>query len=159
MQVVLDCPRCLKSNAVDVDGATAAIACRHCGWTKAVAADDIAADTPKGCLVCGCTDLWRQKDFPQQWGLAIVAAGIVLSTVAVAMMRPFAALGILMAFALADMVLYAVMRDALVCYRCRARYRQVGASDRHPKFDLEMNERYRQETARLQASQKSKVAS
>ena len=63
-----------------------------------------------------------------------------------------------MAFALADMVLYAVMRDALVCYRCHARYRHVGATDQHPKFDLEKNERYRQEAARLQSAQKSKVA-
>lgn len=113
---------------------------------------DIAADAPRRCLICSCTDLWRQKDFPPQLGLAIVAAGIVLSTIAVAYMRPITALSILMAFALLDMILFAVMRDALVCYRCQARYRGAVLTGNHPRFDLEINERYRQEAARRRSS-------
>jgi len=158
VQVVFDCPKCLKSNVVEAGAAVAAVACRHCGWSRPVAEGDVAADSPKACLVCGCTDLWRQKDFPQQMGVAIVGLGIVASTVAVAMMRPMLALGILMAFALADMLLYAVMRDVLACYRCHARYRFVGSTEDHPKFNLEVNERYRQEAVRLQSSQQSKVS-
>jgi hypothetical protein len=159
VQVVLDCPRCLKSNGVEIGSGATAIACRHCGWTKPIADGDVVADTPRTCLVCGCGDLWRQKDFPPQLGLVIVGLGIVSSTVAVAMMRPVIGLGILMAFALADMVLFSVMRDALVCYRCHARFRHVGATDQHLKFDLELNERYRQEQARLQAAQSSQPVS
>jgi hypothetical protein len=158
LQLAFDCPRCLKANLVEAGPGTAMVACRHCGWTRPLADGDVSADTPRCCLVCGCTDLWRQKDFPPQLGLALVGLGIVLSTVAVYFLRPMLALGILMAFALADMVLFAVMRDALACYRCHARYRKVGSAEQHQRFNLELNERYRQEAARLQAAQQSQAA-
>jgi len=158
VQVTFDCPRCLKSDNLLIGTETTAVACRHCGWTRALGERDIAAETPRQCLICGCQDLWRQKDFPPQWGLAIVGLGILLSTIAVAFYRPMVGLGVLMVFALADMLLFALMRDALVCYRCHARYRGVGASDQHPKFNLELNERYRQEAARLQTVQPTKAA-
>jgi len=54
--------------------------------------------------------LWRQKDFSQTLAWPFVVLGVVLSTVAMAYMRPELSLGILMAFALADMILYVVMR-------------------------------------------------
>ncbi|MDP1797954.1 MAG: hypothetical protein Q8K78_10750 [Planctomycetaceae bacterium] len=150
MHAHFDCPKCLKNDDVEVGSTTSTIACRHCGWTKAVEQRDYSADSPHRCLICGCDDLWRQKDFPPQLGLAIVAAGIISSTIAVAYMQPTVALGILMVFALADMALFAVMSDALVCYRCHARYRGAVIGENHPKFDLELNERYRQEAARMQ---------
>ncbi len=152
MQVEFHCPRCLKADAGEVSEATALLACRHCGWSRPLAEADIHGKAPARCLACGCDDLWRQKDFPAQWGVAIVGLGILLSSLAVAWMRPMLALGILMGFALADMLLFLVMRDALVCYRCHARFRQVTVTDQHPKFDLETNERYRQEALRLSQS-------
>lgn len=158
MQVVFDCPKCLQSNVIEAGPAAVAIACRHCGWNRPITEGDVTADSPRACLVCGCSDLWRQKDFPQQAGVAIVGLGILGSTIAVALLRPMLALGILMAFALADMLLYAIMRDALACYRCHARYRFVGSTDDHPKFNLEVNERYRQEAARLRSSQATEVS-
>lgn len=151
MQVVFDCPRCLKADHLEVGESTSAAACRHCGWTRTLGADDLRGDVPQRCAICGCADLWRQKDFPPQLGVVIVGLGIVLSTVAVAWMRPVTALAILMVFALADMLLFLVMRNALVCYRCHARYRYVRDAGAHPKFDLEVHERYRQEAARLKS--------
>jgi len=150
--VTFNCPRCLKTDAAEMAAATETLACRHCGWLRAVEPESIRADVPANCLVCGCEDLWRQKDFPPQVGLAMVGAGIVLSTIAVAYMRPVLALGILMAFALVDMILFALMKDRFVCYRCHAHFRGTGATELHGKFDLELNERYRQEAARLKSS-------
>jgi hypothetical protein len=54
-----------------------------------------------------------------------------------------------MAFALADLVLFALMPDVLVCYRCGARYRGTEFREDHPRFSLELSERYRQEERRL----------
>jgi len=88
--------------------------------------------------------LWRQKDFPPAVGLAFVAAGGILSTIAWANHEPTWALGILMAFALVDMLLYAFMKDMLVCYRCRARHRRTELDENHAAFNLEVNERYLQ---------------
>ncbi len=45
------------------------------------------------------------------------------------------------------LVLFAVLPDVLVCYRCRARHRTAGGDDR-TTFDLETAERYRQERIR-----------
>ena len=149
MHVEYHCPKCLRADTGEADATTTLLACRHCGWNRMLADGEIQADAPVHCLVCGCEDLWRQKDFPPQLGVAIVVVAIILSTLATAWMRPILALGILMAFALADWMLFLVMRDALVCYRCQARFRRVAVTDRHPKFNLETNERYRQEAIRL----------
>lgn len=149
MRVEFQCPRCLKTDACQVEAGAEAVSCRHCGWNRPIPSGEIQGEAPQRCLVCGCEDLWRQKDFPAQWGVAIVGAGILLSTLATAWMRPVLAIGILMAFALFDMLLFVVMRDALVCYRCHARFRHVAIAEKHGKFQLETNERYRQEAMRL----------
>lgn len=81
----------------------------------------------------------------------MVACGATFSTIAWAYMMPMTALGILMGFALVDLVLYALMPDVLVCYSCEARHRQTGDSEQHPKFSLEVMERYRQEAIRQKA--------
>ena len=99
--------------------------------------------------MCGCDDLWRQKDFPPALGLTLVGLGALLSTLAWLWYYPVAAIGILMAFALVDLVLFALMPDVLVCYRCGARYRHTAIREDHPRFSLELAERYRQEERRL----------
>lgn len=155
MRIRFDCPKCLQTGTCDVEATSAAVTCAPCGWTRAIPAGQIVGDAPQRCLVCGCDDLWRQKDFPPALGVAMVGLGIVLSTLAVAWRQPTWAIGILMAFAFLDMALFVLMRDALVCYRCHARYRTSGSLNERPKFDLELNERYRQEAARLKAAARS----
>lgn len=149
MLISFDCPKCLQPARGEVTAASRGVMCSSCGWTRPAVDGELRGESPVRCLVCGCGDLWRQKDFPQRLGVLIVAVGVVLSTVAMAYMQPELSLGILMAFALADMILYAVMRDCLVCYRCHARFHRVPDIDRATAFDLEVNERYRQEAIRL----------
>ena len=148
MRVDFHCPKCLKAETAEIAAGDHSLVCRDCGWSREWAADE-SVNPPAHCLACGCDDLWRQKDFPARLGVAVVGSGILFSTLATAWMRPLLAIGILMAFALTDMLLFMLMRDALVCYRCHARFRQVAIDARHPKFKLETNERYRQEALRL----------
>jgi len=156
MQISFDCPKCLHLTTSDGVESTARIECPSCHWTRPLEPGDFRGATPARCLVCGCEDLWRQKDFSQKLGVTIVAIGIVLSTIAMVYMQPELSLGILMVFALADMILYAVMPDRLVCYRCHAQYRRIQDLSEVGTFDLEVNERYRQEAIRLkQAGQQS----
>lgn len=149
MQIQYSCPACSGTVRSDVGPDSAAVACSHCAWTRPLRREDFAEHGPQQCLVCGCSDLWRQKDFPAKLGLALVALGAVLSTIAMAWYFPATALGILLAFALGDLVLYVVMPDVLVCYRCHARHRVTGPDEQFPRFNLETAERYRQEAARL----------
>lgn len=82
----------------------------------------------------------------------MVGAGIVFSTVAYALWHPALSLGILMAFALVDFLLFLFMKDVLVCYRCGARHGGFEPASQ-AAFDLEVGERYRQERLRLEAAQ------
>lgn len=149
MLISFDCPKCLKIARDDVTYSSSRVNCAGCGWTRAIDRDDFEGDSPAQCLVCGCKDLWRQKDFDQRLGVFIVGLGILLSTIAVAYMMPGVAMLILMAFGLADWVLYAILPDRLVCYRCHAQYHRIPDLAKTAAFDLEVNERYRQEAIRL----------
>lgn len=128
---------------------TDAIRC-ECGWSRDEGSGDFSAGNLTRCRICGCEDLWRQKDFPPGLGLFFVAMGIILSSAAWAWHQPVIALGVLMGFALIDLLLYTFMGDMLVCYRCRSRHRKAVMHDQHAKFDLETDERYRQQERRQQ---------
>jgi hypothetical protein len=167
MKLVFICPKCQSPNnrrIPDENGGTQ-VSCHGCDWQRTLAAEDIADENPKSCLACGNEDLWCQKDFPQALGLMLVVIGGALSTWAWACYEPVIAIGILMFFALGDLALFLFMKDVLVCYRCRARHRQAKMDQDHPRFNLELAERYRQEAILLEeaefeaARQASEVAS
>jgi hypothetical protein len=155
MQLIYQCPKCDAPNIKVVTPETTQLSCAGHDWSREITTADIEDDRPKRCLCCGNEDLWRQKDFPQALGLLMVVTGGGLSTIAWWHVEPTWALGILLVFAAIDMVLYAVMSDVLVCYRCSARHRKANIHDDHPRFNLELNERYRQEEIRLAEAQKS----
>lgn len=149
MRISFDCPKCLKLNRGELTEASRGVMCTECGWIRPVSAGELNGGVPAVCLVCGCGDLWRQKDFNQRLGVFIVAVGIVLSTIAIAYMMPGVAMIVLMVFGLADWVLFATLPDRLVCYRCHAQYHRVPKQAEIAAFDLEVNERYRQEAIRM----------
>jgi hypothetical protein len=149
MNLAYQCPHCELTRRAELASEDEHLACGHCEWSRPLSPADWNGETPARCLACSCHDLWRQKDFPQWLGVSMVACGALFSTIAWANYMPMTALGILMGFALVDLVLYALMPDVLVCYRCEARHRQTGDPEQHPKFNLEVMERYRQEAIRL----------
>jgi hypothetical protein len=53
-------------------------------------------------------------------------------------------------------LLYLVVGDVLVCYRCGAQHRGVAPSPAHQPFDLGIAERYRQERIRREQLQQGK---
>jgi hypothetical protein len=149
MLISFDCPKCLRIAHGQITAANHDLTCPECGWNRPINDGDLQGETPVHCLVCGCQDLWRQKDFDPRLGVLIVGLAILLSTIAVAYMMPGVALIILMVFGLADWGLYLILPDRMVCYRCHARYRQVANPSEVDTFDLEVNERYRQEAIRM----------
>lgn len=154
MLLRFQCPRCeVQVRTTLVAGHS--LHCDHCGWQRETPSLQ-SNDRPEQCLVCGCQDLWRQKDFPQRLGIAMVAVGAIGSTIAIAFYMPITAIGILLFFAFADMLLYALMPDVLVCYRCAARYRDPNPNAAFAPFALETAERYRQEAARVAEARANK---
>ena len=155
MQIIFQCPVCEHRAISRPVPANAIVKCSHCDWSRDEGAQDFDGEFCRRCRVCGCNDLWRQKDFPPALGLAFVGLAIVLSTIAWATHHPEWALGILMVFAFIDMILYALMTDMLVCYRCRARHRKTALDEGHIGFNLELSERYVQMKKRQDEAERS----
>lgn len=147
MQVRFACPRCDAVASAEITPETSEVACPSCHWTRAC-----GDSGTRCCVACGCADLWRQKDFPQKLGIGLVAVAAVLSTIAWGYHRPGLAIGILMGFALVDLLLFLFMPDVLKCYRCGAQHRGFAHEADVPKFELATHERYRQESLRMESS-------
>ncbi len=153
MQVTFQCPVCEATSRNEVTAEVHSLKCGWCQWQRDIPNAHLDGDRPLKCQYCGNPDLWRQKDFPQGLGILMAGTGATLSVIAWAYYRPLLALGILLIFAAIDMALFVFMPDVLVCYRCRARHRTPEMADDHPRFDLELAERYRQEEKRLAEAQ------
>jgi DNA-directed RNA polymerase subunit RPC12/RpoP len=109
------------------------------------------------CLICPSDDLFVRKDFSQRVGVSIILFGFLLSSIALAMrfhMITFAVLGFT---AIIDAILYWYTGNVLTCYRCHSEYRDVDQMDSHPRFDLEVHERYRQQAARQQQAEQEQA--
>lgn len=98
-------------------------------------------DLVDACAVCGCTELFIRKDFPQKLGLAVVilfgAAAIYCFTFNVLL-----AWGVLAAAVLVDVLIYGFIGKLTTCYACRAEYRKCGLNPAHEGFDLATSEKY-----------------
>jgi len=149
MNITYTCPVCHEGTRSDFNSQTEKLRCIHCGKEISVPADAVVAQQVNRCLVCPGNELFLRKDFPQVVGVGIVVIGFLASSIAWYNYMVGLAFACLFATALIDVLLYFMVPEALVCYRCNAHYRQVEPSKEHAHFDLEVHERYRQETARL----------
>ena len=159
MNVTFRCPECEQSARVEVVPSSSAFACPHCHTRLRIPEGAIVGHGVTRCLVCPSHELFVRKDFPQQLGVAIVVIGILVSCYTWFNHWLYWTFGVFFATALVDVVLYFVMPNALVCYRCGAHYRSVDNLDKHGSFDLATHERYRQQAIRLAESSRRSGAS
>jgi len=93
------------------------------------------------CAVCGGSELFIRKDFPQRLGVAVVVlfglAAIYCFTFSV-----LAAWSVLAAAVLIDLVVYSLIGRVTTCYACRAEYRKCPLNPAHEGFDLATSEKY-----------------
>ena len=148
MNITYACRQCDQGVRSDIV-AGQPLACPHCGDKIAPPAGAMEGNRLRRCLVCPSTDLYVRKDFPQRLGVALVVIGIVGSSIAWGFQHLYWTYGILFGTALLDVVLYFLVPNALMCYRCHAQYRQVTGLETHAAFDLETHEKYRQQAARM----------
>jgi DNA-directed RNA polymerase subunit RPC12/RpoP len=148
MNVSFCCPHCDQGVRLHFSATDTGLNCPQCGHAIAIPEGAIQGERVCRCLVCPSADLFLRKDFPQRLGVGIVTIGIVGSCISWAMSEITLTFAILFATALIDVVLYLIVPDALMCYRCGAMYRQSEESGHEP-FNLETHERYRQQAARM----------
>lgn len=149
MNVTFSCPRCHEGARTSVASDDKSLTCPQCKQEITIPAGAIEDGALCRCLVCPSTDLFVRKDFPQRLGVGIVVVGIVGSCIAWGFHLLILTFAILFATALFDVVLFLIVPDALMCYRCGAQYRLADGMARHGAFNLETHERYRQQTARM----------
>jgi DNA-directed RNA polymerase subunit RPC12/RpoP len=152
MHVTYACQACDTAVRQDFDQSTAALACPSCEQRIELPPAAVEGARVRRCLVCPSHDLFVRKDFPQRVGVLLVALGIVGSSIAWYYANLAWTFGILFATALADLLLFTMVGNALMCYRCGAQYRGVAEMESHGQFNLETHEKYRQLAARMSPS-------
>lgn len=144
MNITFTCPHCARDVRLNVPEHDGALVCPECHEPTRLPPGAVEDSRLSRCLVCPSVDLFLRKDFPQRLGVGMVVLGVVGSSIAWGYGWPIITFGILFATALLDVILYMVVPNALMCYRCGAQYRQVVGLDQHGAFDLEIHERHRQ---------------
>lgn len=153
MELTFECPQCKMIDHVDGVESAAQARCSHCQAVRDLRPEAIGTDAAlAACPLCGASDVYIQKDFPQGLGLAIVCVGFAVSTVFWYYENPIPAYLVLLASALLDMILYYRVPNVAICYRCQSQYRGPGSNPdgRFGPFDLAIGERYRQERLRIE---------
>jgi DNA-directed RNA polymerase subunit RPC12/RpoP len=129
--------RCGAEAVAGLDGAGH---CPACGTATPLAVSPAMRDQQMvdACPACGGRQLYVQRDFNRKVGLGIVVLGAVFAP-----FTPYYAS--LMAAALLDAALYAVLPEITICYRCEAHFRGFRRNPAHHAFDLHTAEQYNTE--------------
>jgi hypothetical protein len=137
VRVVARCPQCDAGLPVRALDAPARITCGRCRREIPLSMSDaVRADTGVDrCPVCSGADFYTRKDFDPKLGLTVVIIGAATSAGFYWFGRDLIAYGILASAALVDLVVYQMLKEVTVCYRCHTEFR--GAYTRTaPAFDL-----------------------
>jgi rRNA maturation protein Nop10 len=133
-EITFRCPHCGREATAGIDGHGH---CRSCGEATTLPVPGALGESRvvDACPACGSSLLYVQRDFNQKAGLAVVALGAVLA--------PFTPYySSLMVAALVDALLYALLPEITVCYRCHAHFRGFARNPQHQAFDLHVAEQY-----------------
>ncbi len=157
MELTFACPNCgVVGHVMAIESATQAD-CRSCGKARALKPEAISAEQLLACPWCMTSDLYIQKDFPQGLGLFIVCVGFAISTGFWYYEMPIPAYLVLVVSIVLDLVMYHLVGDVTICYRCLCQMRGAGTNPdgRYQPFDLALGERYRQERIRAEQLRES----
>ena len=98
--------------------------------------------------MCGNHELYKKKDFPHALGMGILALVCIAFMIAQFWYHLWYAWAILIGGAAFDCLLFGIVGDLIVCYRCNAHYKNFQSSPEHQPFEITIGERYRQERLR-----------
>jgi hypothetical protein len=133
-EIAFHCPNCGAEATSGLDGRGS---CPRCAAPTELALSASLRENRvvDRCPACDGAQLYVQRDFNQRAGLAIVIVGGVLAPFTPYYSSLFVA-------AIVDAVLYAVLPEITVCYRCHAHFRGFHRNPTHNPFDLHLAEQY-----------------
>jgi len=139
------CPVCDRPARLDLPG-PAEWRCPGCDHAQPL--PDAAPRSFPACAACGNGELYRKKDFPHGLGLLLLGGACLAFLVTSYLYHQWLAWAILLGSFLIDGVLYLLVGDVVVCYRCGAQHRGFPVNPEHRPYELTIGERYRQERLR-----------
>lgn len=107
-------------------------------WETAV--DD--AGQLRRCVACGCTDLFREKSFPQVTGFVVLLAFIGAIVGALGLATNLPVLFAMAAVLVLDIAILVFSRRRLVCYQCRTTYFDLPIARYHGTWDRAIADRH-----------------
>ena len=96
----------------------------------------------RNCVACGHGNLYIQKDFNRNLGVAIVVLGSLASLYFFSRSQPVYGMLALFASAGVDFLIYSLVGEVTVCYACHTIYRGFSRNPDHGPFDLKDLEKY-----------------
>jgi hypothetical protein len=128
--------RCAACGAEAVAGLDGRGRCLACGVERVLELSRSLREerSVDRCPACGGEQLYVQRDFNQKAGLAVVVAGALLA--------PFTHYASLVVAVAIDALLYLLLPEITVCYRCHAHFRGFRRNPKHAAFDLHLAEQY-----------------
>jgi hypothetical protein len=143
MTLTFLCPHCRAE--VDCDGAAQTSArCGQCGAETPLRPSPALREHHKvdHCVVCGCPSVYVQKDFNRTFGVALFVITAAVSCWLYFYHKVWEAFAVLLGAAALDFVLYRLLPDVIICYRCHSQYRRFAPDSGYAKFDLGLAEKY-----------------
>jgi len=123
---------CLKCDArLAREAGEAARACERCGAENGVVAPTGLIER---CAACGHGELYFQKDFNRTTGVALV----VLGSIFVPWTYGLSLLGV----TILDYIVWRLVKNVIVCYRCQAVHRGYPPNPALKPFDLVTHDRH-----------------
>ena len=137
LEIVFACPACGDPVEFGLESTTLSATCDHCDHETALpeAATEDVEGRIEACCVCGCRELFSQRDFNRPLGLTLAGIGLVLG--------PFIywiSVGVAVTI---DAALYLVVPSVVICYACSAQYRGVAEPNRPAGFDIAIHDKYK----------------
>jgi hypothetical protein len=125
------CAQCEKR--LDRETGEAPRPCDHCAAPTGVVAP-LPESNIERCAACGHDQLYSQKDFNRTTGIALV----VLGSIFVPWTYGLSLLGV----TILDYIVWRLVKDVIVCYRCQAVHRGYPPNPAIPPFDLATHDRH-----------------
>lgn len=133
----IPCESCDRYIALRVDpkeGTAGEVDCKQCGQTRALEPGRLEADGSLfACQTCGHNELYTSKDLPKALGLGVVVIAAVLA--------PWTNYISLFVAGAIDFALWYLLPETVFCYVCETEHRGFSEQPRHPRFDLQIDDR------------------
>lgn len=143
MRVFYRCPGCSVEAVADALADRDQFLCPGCGKTFAIPGELRKDRQVSRCLLCDGSAFYIRKAFPQKLGLTVILAAALLSSWFYSRGGVEWAFAVLIGCVVVELVLYALLNWAVVCYNCRAEYRGLEVNAKQGVFDMHTAERYR----------------